>query len=394
MATTLTPKRWESQYPELGTEPLPVEPYISQRYFELERERIFERVWLNVGRIDDCPNPGDYFVRDVVVCNASVLITHGKDGIIRAFYNVCSHRGNKLVWDERGKTKNYISCCFHGWTYDLEGRLRSVTDEGNFAELDKERLGLTPLPTETWKGFIFVNFDPEPNETLADYLGLAATELADYPLEELSLTWRYDIPERSNWKVSMDAQNELYHLPVLGPVHGSSAALYTTTPEGYTRFSHFKRLGRHTLWSTDRNPDYESQGLERVLFEKAPLSKVQMPTHGEVFDYYAIFPNFVMAILMNTMLAYNFWPLAVDHTVWEVRMYVPRPENAGELLYQHYWKAKIRDVLAEDIASHESTYAGLATRAKKEFHLQDEEIQIRSFHKTLHSYVDPAEVGA
>jgi phenylpropionate dioxygenase-like ring-hydroxylating dioxygenase large terminal subunit len=394
MATTLTPGRWASQYPELGTEPLPIAPFVSGRYFELEKERIFKRVWLNVGRIDDCPNPGDYFVRDVAVCDSSILIAHGKDGVIRAFYNVCSHRGNKLVWDERGKTKNYISCGFHGWTYDLEGRLRSIMDESNFAELDKGCLGLTPLPTETWKGFIFVNFDPEPSETLEEYLGPAGSQLAEYPLEELDLLWRYDIPERANWKVAMDAQNELYHLPVLGPVHSSVSTLYTTTPEGYTRFSHFERLGRHTLWSTDQNPAYESRGLERVLFEKAPVSDVQMPTRGEIFDYYAIFPNFVMGILLNMMFAYNFWPLAVDRTLWEVRFYVPRPENAGELFFQHYWKAKIRDILAEDISSHESTYSGLASHPKKVFHLQDEEIQIRSFHKTLHSYVDPSEVGA
>src|SRR5205085_4105035 len=120
------------RYPELGTEPLPIEPFISREYYELEQERLFRRVWLNVGTLRDIPNPGDYLVKEIKVCDASVLVTHGKDGQIRAFYNVCTHRGNKLVWDERGSTKNYISCCFHGWSFDLEGQLISVTDEGGF----------------------------------------------------------------------------------------------------------------------------------------------------------------------------------------------------------------------------------------------------------------------
>src|SRR5881409_767832 len=94
MATSATTPRWASEYPELGFDPLPVEPLISPRYYELEKERIFRRVWLNVGTIAaDCPNPGDYFVKEIEVCDASVLVMHGKDGQIRAFYNVCSHRG-------------------------------------------------------------------------------------------------------------------------------------------------------------------------------------------------------------------------------------------------------------------------------------------------------------
>lgn len=389
-----TSLRWARQYPELGTEPLPVEPYISEEYFELEREKVFRKVWLNVGRIDDCPAPGDYFVREVAVCNASVLVTHTTEGEIRAVHNVCSHRGNKLVWCERGSTKRYLSCCFHGWTYDLEGRLCGVMDEGNFAPLDKEQLGLTPIRTAVWKGFIFVNFDEDGTETLEEYLGPAGEELADYPLEELSLLWRYDVPERANWKIALDAQNEIYHLPVLGPVHDSASRLYTTTEEGYTRLSLFKKLGPHSLWSTDRNPEYEARGLEAVLFDKAPVSHVQQPTRGEIFDFYVIFPNFVMAILAGSLLTYNFWPIAVDETLWEVRLHVPQPENAGDLFVQHYWKAKIRDTLAEDIAGHENTHAGLASRAKKHFLLQDDEIAIRNLHKTLHSYVDPSEVGA
>lgn len=388
----MTQHRWAAKYPELGTGPLPVEPYVSEQYYELERERIFRRVWLNIGSIDDCPRPGDHFVREVEVCNASVLVIHDADGGIQAFHNVCSHRGNKLVWSAYGSTKAYLGCCFHGWTYDLKGRLRGVMDEGNFAPLPKEQLGLTPIRTEMWKTFIFINFDAEGTETLEEYLGPAAEAMEPFPLEKLALRWRYDVPEQANWKVALEAQDEIYHLPVLGPVHDSAARLYTTTEEGFTRLSWFERLGKHTVWATDRDPGYESIGLEKLLLEKAPPAEVELPTRGEIFDFYVIFPNFVIAMLAGSLFTYNFWPQAVDRTVWEIRLHAPQPRDAAELMYQHYSKGKFRDTLAEDIAGHENTHKGLASRAKSHIYLQDDEIQIRSFHRTLHEFVDPAEV--
>ena len=101
MNTPMADKRWAKRYPELGTAPIPAEPCVSPAYFERERESVFRRTWLNVGRADEIPNAGDYVVRNLAVCNASLLIVRGKDGVVRAFHNVCSHRGNKLVWDEK-----------------------------------------------------------------------------------------------------------------------------------------------------------------------------------------------------------------------------------------------------------------------------------------------------
>jgi phenylpropionate dioxygenase-like ring-hydroxylating dioxygenase large terminal subunit len=386
--TVSDPPRWASEYPELGFEELPIEPYLSERYFEQERERIFRKVWLNVGRMDDCPEPGCYFMREVEVCGASVLITHGFDGSVRAFYNVCSHRANKLVWTERGKAK-YLTCCFHGWSYDIEGNLRGVLDEGEFRNLEKGKLGLTPIACEVWKGFIYINFDPEPEETLLDYLDGVPDALHDYPFDDLKLTFRYDVEEKSNWKIIADSQNEIYHLPALGPVHGSHGGTYSGTEEGYTRLTVFEKFGRHTVWGTGLRDDYEAWGVEKKLSELTPVWDHGFPTKGDVFDFYQIFPNQVIGLLANSVFHYNFWPLAVDRSRWEIRVYYPPAENAADLFFQHYWKAKLRDVLSEDTAGHEQTHAGIATRAKSHFVLGDQEIQIRAFHKTLHSYVSP-----
>jgi phenylpropionate dioxygenase-like ring-hydroxylating dioxygenase large terminal subunit len=393
MATDVTDLRWASKYPELGSDPLPTEPYISEEYFQLELERIYRKVWLYIGSLDDCPNPGDFFVREIEALGVSLLVMHGKDGEIRAFHNVCSHRGNKLVWTPYGCTKGYLGCGFHGWTYDLKGCLRGVMDEGNFAPLPKEQLGLTPVRTAIWKRFVFINLDDEGTETLEEYLGPVAEALDPLPFEDIPLRWRYDVPEQANWKIALDAQDEIYHLPVLGPVHESTAQFYTLTEEGYTRLTAFERLGRHTVWSTDKNPEYEPIGVEKLVLGKGSRPEVDLPTRGGgIFDFYLIFPNMVLSILSGGLFTYMFWPLAVDRSVWEIRIHGPQPKNAGDLLFQHWTKGKFRDTLAEDIAGHEQTHAGLASRAKSRFYLQDDEIQIRAFHKTLHEYVDPGEV--
>ena len=90
---------WIKDYPDLGTGPVSTEPCISAEYFEAERERVFSKVWLKACRVEQLPNPGDYLVLDVAICKASVILVRGNDRVVRAFHNVCMHRGNKLVWE-------------------------------------------------------------------------------------------------------------------------------------------------------------------------------------------------------------------------------------------------------------------------------------------------------
>jgi phenylpropionate dioxygenase-like ring-hydroxylating dioxygenase large terminal subunit len=376
---------WAHAHPELDTELLPVEPYISEQAYQLEQERVFRRAWLNVGRLDDVPEPGSYFVREVAVAHVSVLITHGKDGQIRAFHNVCSHRGNKVVWGRGGKCNGYLSCCFHGWTYDLEGRLVSVLDEKNFFDIDKDTLGLTPIRCEVWNGFIFVNLSEQPSETLEEFLAGLAYRFDGAELDAMRLSFRYDVEEATNWKVALDAQNEIYHLPVLGPVHGSFGEYFAADQEGCTRITEFERVGRHTMYSTTKNPEYEAIGLEPVI-DTIPGAEPDLALRG-TFDFYVIFPNMVLAFFPGLMWTYNFWPLAYDRTGWEIRLYYPEPRNGAEFLAQAYRKAKLRDALAEDIAGHENVFAGLRSGAKKNIVLQDDEIQIRSFYRNLQEYI-------
>jgi len=165
---------------------VPIDPYISRAYFEKEQERIFSKVWLNIGRIEQLPNPGDYFVKDLAVCRTSILVVHGKDGKIRAFHNMCAHRGNKLVWENAGTCKGLLrAVSMAGRTVRTDPLSMSRTSK-NFFHLDKAVLALTPVSVDTWEGFIFINVDPKPAESLREYLAEIGEGLRGYPFSEIS----------------------------------------------------------------------------------------------------------------------------------------------------------------------------------------------------------------
>ena len=148
MQTQAKDRKWTLDYPELGTGPLPVAPYVSPEYFAQEREKIFSRTWLCTGkRVEEIPQPGDYLVQDIAVGKTSVLLVRGKDGVVRGFHNVCKHRGNRLAWQERGSCRSGVTCKFHGWTYAPDGRLVGVPEEDMFFDFDKRDYGLSPVAT-------------------------------------------------------------------------------------------------------------------------------------------------------------------------------------------------------------------------------------------------------
>ena len=109
MKTVMREKQWAEKYPDLGTSPLPTEPYICEEHFARERDLVFRRTWINVGRVEEVPKAGDWFVREVAICKVSVLVIRGSDGVVRGFHNVCSHRSNKLVLDERGSCPSHTA---------------------------------------------------------------------------------------------------------------------------------------------------------------------------------------------------------------------------------------------------------------------------------------------
>ena len=154
----------------LGTAPVPAGPYYRDDYFELEREAIFKRSWLEIGHVCELPEPGSYIVRDIDVAGASLLITRAADGEIRAFHNVCTHRGTQLVTDNNQGTRASFTCPYHGWTFNNDGQLRAAPDFERFY-IDKSQCALPSVAAEVCAGLIFVNLDRSPRQSLREYLG-------------------------------------------------------------------------------------------------------------------------------------------------------------------------------------------------------------------------------
>ena len=150
---------------------------IDPEHYKLEQEAIFKKLWLNVGRVERLPRKGSYFTKEMpsVGVGTSVIVVRDTDNEVRAFYNMCRHRGNKLVWndypgEEVSGTCRQFTCKYHAWRYSTKGDLTFVQQEDEFFDLDKAKFGLVPVRCEVWEGFIFINFD-NAAEPLVDYLG-------------------------------------------------------------------------------------------------------------------------------------------------------------------------------------------------------------------------------
>ena len=388
-------RRWTPE--ALGTGPVSVEPCRSAEYFERERDAIFKHTWLNVGRIEEIPNPGDYFVRNIAVVNASVIVARQQDGTVRAFHNVCSHRANKVAWDEAGNCKRF-TCSFHGWTFGLNGELRGVPDESQFFDFEKKANGLTPVALDEWEGFIFINVDPRPRNTLAKYLGEFGRGISGYPFEGLTC-YRYKGDMQCNWKVAMNAFQESYHVPF---VHQKSVPDSSAGPEN--PFAHLVGASLYPLHSTVSlyanprtrlNPVDEAVARYGSGFRKRVVTLTNLPTGVNPlranqwgFDINTVFPNFMMLLWgSGQFLTYNVWPISVSKTIFEVRLYNRQPKTAGEKFAHEYNRMVLRTAIAEDLATLEQIQPALESGAKPYFLLQDNEIAIRHHHKMVDDYV-------
>jgi phenylpropionate dioxygenase-like ring-hydroxylating dioxygenase large terminal subunit len=373
------------QYADMKRGPVSVEPYVSEAYFEKEKAEIFRKCWINVGRESDVAGSGEYFVRDIAIASASVLVVRGSDGAVRAFHNMCSHRGNPVAWETKGKCRHF-TCQFHGWSYDTQGALVHVSDRDRFFGVDPAANGLTPIHCGIWQGFIFINLANTPDETLADYLAPVTEFIDGYPFASLTKAYGYRAVEAVNWKTLIEAQMEGWHLPYL---HKNTLAK-TATDKG-KRFAHaaLKRFGAHSLVSSAAPENFSPSPVTAISFQYGvgafDAFAVEEGAQGKgpkwhgAFDLYHIFPNFYVGLLRGTYFTYNVWPLARDKTVWEVTGYYQPAENAGQLFSQAVGSVGLRDTLREDAFTHEQIGRVIGSGAKDHFHLQDEETAIRNF---------------
>lgn len=213
-----------AEKPEELSEPLTfgVEAYVSEEYARAERDRLWRKVWQQVGRVEDIPEVGDYLTYEIL--DDSILVVRAAPDEIRAFHNVCAHRGRRLVdtppgaRNAQGRARGrHFVCGYHGWTYDLQGQNTHALHEADWqGALTGECKGLAPVRVDTWSGWIFINMDPGC-EPLRDYLEPAASMLDPFQLQNMRVRWRKWGVFDCNWKVAMEAFNETYHVQTTHP---------------------------------------------------------------------------------------------------------------------------------------------------------------------------------
>ncbi len=201
--------------PDLGAAPIKGDRYWSRAFMDQEWEMMWTKVWLIAGLSSELAKPGDHLT--CALRHEEILCIRQADGGVKAFYNVCQHRGMRLVEAERGAGSKAFMCAYHGWRYGLDGRLLSVPDPDDFPQGNPcGKVSLKEIPCTEWAGLLWYNMDPDC-VPLADYLGPVKSDLECYRLHEMTRTHWVTMDGDFNWKCVQDNFNESYHLPFVHP---------------------------------------------------------------------------------------------------------------------------------------------------------------------------------
>ncbi|HCP47974.1 MAG TPA: hypothetical protein DIU15_18180 [Deltaproteobacteria bacterium] len=348
---------------------VPSHRYTDSNYLELERQRVFQRAWLAVCRVDDIAQPGSY--RTFEQFGESVLVVRNERGGVSAFHNTCRHRGSKLL-DGCGRVRE-IQCPYHGWTYGLDGGLQSVPRADGFEHLHQSRMSLFPVRVDTWAGFVWINLDEEA-PGLHDALSGVDNELAAYRLEEMEPIQRKVIPLPVNWKTMLENVTDFYHVPV---VHGRTVSwAVDEAPD-------MKSLGDHTRQRLDIAAYGWRRRLDRMCTRGGPYTDKQLTA----LHKYLLFPNFLINVLPYHLTVMQVFPVEAQSCELHYGFYRRRGARGLERLRGYGTWLASRYILLEDLKIIERFQAGVSTGrlATQQLHL--EEAAISHFHGVLSRWV-------
>jgi phenylpropionate dioxygenase-like ring-hydroxylating dioxygenase large terminal subunit len=370
----------------LGTEPIPAAAYYDPDYFELERQAVFRRSWLQVGHVCELPEPGSFIRREVEVVNASVIIARGKDGEIRAFHNVCTHRGTELVTAESGKQSTF-SCRYHRWTFSMEGALIAAPDFEQF-HISKADCALPRVALEICAGLIFINFDAAPKQALREWLGPLAERIEALPVARATTFTEYVYEIDANWKLTYDNFQENYHIRFIHPRSGG-AGMGPQNPFGYPLRYAFHGLHRtQTIWV---NPDSPPPPYtQKLAFTKAVANAMAkgVTVTQDAKEYFALFPNFFLLGSPVQHFSHVVMPISATRSRGVIRIYwIGEDSNASERFARECLMAIARDVHCEDRDVIEAGQRGLGRGYLKHIHFQTQEVLCRHLYKTVDNAV-------
>ncbi len=404
--------------PDLGHELIRKERYVSAEFMQVEWERIWTKVWLLGAVESDLREPGDFVATEIG--RESVLIVRQADGGVRAFYNVCLHRGNRLRPTGAGSTDSF-KCQYHHWEYALDGSFKRIPDLDTFPQGAPPCRGLKELPCAAWGGFVWFSLDPNVGP-LADFLDPVHKHLDPYNFPRMALTRDITVEWNCNWKASVDAFNESYHVQGIHPqlmwyLHDLDIQI-----DCYER--HNRYLIPFATWSPRvRRPpaipdpikvimktagmdpaDYD-EPYENIRRDVQQWKRKHGPAQGKDYsrlnddqltdDYhYLIFPNVTLNVHADDLMLFRQRPHPTDpdrmyYDIWTFELVPEGHEWPARPKHQHFkhGEKSIGLVLDQDAANLPGVQAGMHSAAFPGLWLGAQELRIRHFHKVIDDYV-------
>jgi choline monooxygenase len=324
-------------------ETMPARWYTDPAILEVEKDRIFWKTWQPVGRVENVLRVGDFFTCEVV--GEPLVVVRGRDNQLRAFFNVCQHRA-AVVAHGRGNRKS-LQCKYHGWTYDLEGKLMRAPEFEGVQNWDKDQVCLTPVQVEAWGPWIFVNLDPKSGH-LVDIYGPIHDEIvaAGFNIDGMGLVERREYLINCNWKVYVDNYLEGYHLPIAHP------GLFRELDYDQYRVETFRHYSKQHAPIRDVG-DGDVRDRRYVRSGDAEADAL----------YYWIFPNVMLNVYLDNTSINIILPVGHDKTLTIFEWYFEAPGTGEGWESMQQIIAFSDEIQQEDIELCEWVQRGLGSRA-------------------------------
>lgn len=430
------PTHASAQFPEPRGDAITGDRYWSKEFAQLEWEHMWKRVWHVGGRTSQLEEAGDFITHNFM--RQSVVMVRQKDGGIRAFHNVCRHRGNRLVTVEEGGVGEHFTCPYHGWKWNINGALDHVQDEEDFPQGSPcATLRMKEVPCETWGGFVFYSFDPNA-VPLLEYLDPVPSLLGNRDLANWKrVVWR-TLRVNTNWKFASDNFNEAYHIPAVHPqFEGMIDDHYSTTvfemyPTGHNRMieklqpssrypdaQQMKPLWAQVLAEWGLDPaQFEGRAQEgRIALQQArrKLGPERGYTHfakladDELTDqfHHTCFPNLTLTGTPEGLhvfrtepdmedpnwSTFDYWYLAPEvaggadvPTLYGLRPWKEAEHQTGDFAA---YSAEIPqgDFLTQDLDVAVTQQQGLHSLGHDDAYLARQENRVRRFHEVINDYI-------
>lgn len=317
---------------------IPAEYNTSKSIFTIEKEKIFANSWVCVSHKSEVANKHSYIIREII--GESIIIIRGEDDVLRGFYNVCPHRGHRLLSEVKGK-KPIIFCPYHAWAFKPDGQLKYAPNSQNVRNFDPKLASLTPVNVTEYAGFVFINLSKTPKSIETEYAGLEKKVYQECPVvDDLKLAARFIHNTAANWKVIVDNFIECYHCPVNHKSFAKSVNI--NVYEHLTHGNWTVQTGKAKSSSSSYDFDDSIENPRWVGFWLWPCTMYTIPPGG----------GFMTAL-------YEF-PISADKTLQYYDMYFANENLTKEQVKLIDWYEKV--FRPEDICLVESVQQGLKSR--------------------------------